>query len=147
VTSAQISHDPIPFPLVALPSPQTWPPLEEDEQEKLVLSHMEDVKQVARSILRRLPASVQMDDLIQTGSIGLIDAARRFSPCRNLPFRQYARIRITGAIFEVCASSIGPLARHFEPASRNSTMQPAPWSRSSDANLLAKRLPTPWGWT
>jgi RNA polymerase sigma factor for flagellar operon FliA len=61
---------------------------------------MEDVKQVARSILRRLPASVQLDDLIQAGSIGLIDAAKRFSPCRNLPFRQYARIRITGAIFD-----------------------------------------------
>lgn len=61
---------------------------------------MEDVKQVARSILRRLPASVQLDDLIQAGSIGLMDAARRFGSYRNLPFRQYARIRITGAIFD-----------------------------------------------
>ena len=72
----------------------------QEEQEQLVLSHLDDVKQVARSILRRLPASVQLDDLIQAGSIGLIDAARRFGPYRNLPFRQYARIRITGAIFD-----------------------------------------------
>jgi RNA polymerase sigma factor for flagellar operon FliA len=43
---------------------------------------------------------VQLDDLIQAGSIGLMDAARRFGPHRNLPFRQYARIRITGAIFD-----------------------------------------------
>ncbi len=55
---------------------------------------------IARSIARRLPASVQLDDLIQAGSIGLIDAARRFGANRNLPFRLYARIRITGAIFD-----------------------------------------------
>jgi RNA polymerase sigma factor for flagellar operon FliA len=61
---------------------------------------LDDVKQVARSILRRLPASVQLDDLIQAGSVGLLDAARRFGPNRNLPFRLYARIRITGAIFD-----------------------------------------------
>jgi RNA polymerase sigma factor for flagellar operon FliA len=74
--------------------------LTEDEQEKLVLSHMDDVRQLARSIVRRLPASVQIDDLIQAGCIGLIDAAKRYGPSRNLPFRQYARIRITGAIFD-----------------------------------------------
>jgi RNA polymerase sigma factor for flagellar operon FliA len=72
----------------------------EDEQERLVLTHIEEVKQVARSIVRRLPASVQLDDLIQAGSVGLIDAAKRFGAHRNLPFRQYARIRITGAIFD-----------------------------------------------
>ncbi|MDR3763424.1 MAG: FliA/WhiG family RNA polymerase sigma factor [Acidobacteriota bacterium] len=71
-----------------------------EEQHDLVVSHLEDVKMVARGILRRLPPSVQLDDLIQAGSIGLVDAARRFGPSRNLPFRQYARIRITGAIFD-----------------------------------------------
>jgi RNA polymerase sigma factor for flagellar operon FliA len=95
VTSTHLSYDV--FPLLPLPSSEA---LREDEQEKLVLSHIDDVKQVAHSILRRLPASVQLDDLIQAGSVGLIDAARRFAPGRNLPFRQYARIRITGAIFD-----------------------------------------------
>lgn len=70
------------------------------DEEQLILGHMDDVKQVARSILRRLPTSVQLDDLIQAGSLGLIDAARRFGAGHNLPFRQYARIRITGAIFD-----------------------------------------------
>jgi RNA polymerase sigma factor for flagellar operon FliA len=87
------------FPLPFFPSPST-DTFTEDAQEKLVLSHMEDVKQVAHSILRRLPASVQLDDLIQAGSIGLMDAARRFGPSHNLSFRQYARIRISGAIFD-----------------------------------------------
>lgn len=97
MTSTQCFAESIPFPFFPPPSPETLP---EDEQEQLVLEHMNDVKQVARSILRRLPASVQLDDLIQAGSLGLIDAARRYGPYRNLPFRQYARIRITGAIFD-----------------------------------------------
>jgi RNA polymerase sigma factor for flagellar operon FliA len=97
VSTTHFSSDFLSF---ALPPPQSSTAPPEDEQEKLVLSHMEDVRQVARSILRRLPASVQLDDLIQAGSVGLIDAARRFGPGRNLPFRQYARIRISGAIFD-----------------------------------------------
>lgn len=97
MTSAHLAPEPSSFPFFPPPSAE---PLPENEQEQLVLAHMDDVKQVARSILRRLPASVQLDDLIQAGSIGLIDAARRFGPTRNLPFRQYARIRITGAIFD-----------------------------------------------
>jgi RNA polymerase sigma factor for flagellar operon FliA len=95
VTSAHFFADLFPF----LPPPPSEP-LPEDEQERLVLSHMRDVKQVAHSIQRRLPASVQLDDLIQAGSIGLIDASRRFEAHRNMSFRQYARIRITGAIFD-----------------------------------------------
>lgn len=96
------AHYSAPLPSFPPPVSESLPleTLPEDEQEKLVLSHMEDVKIVARSIVRRLPSSVQLDDLIQAGSIGLIDAARRFGPNRNLPFRQYARIRITGAIFD-----------------------------------------------
>jgi RNA polymerase sigma factor for flagellar operon FliA len=102
VTSAQLHSDPLPVPFFPPPVSDALPreALPEDEQEKLVLSHMGDVKQVARSILRRLPSSVQLDDLIQAGSIGLIDAARRFGSNSALPFRQYARIRITGAIFD-----------------------------------------------
>jgi len=97
VTSAHFSPDLLPPPFFPPPPFETVP---EDEQEQLVLAHMEEVKQIARSILRRLPASVQFDDLVQAGSLGLIDAARRFGPQRDLPFHQYARIRITGAIFD-----------------------------------------------
>lgn len=97
MTSSQLSFDAVPLPFLPPPALEILP---EDEQERLILSHRDDVRQVARSILRRLPASVQLDDLIQAGSLGLIDAARRFGTSRNLPFRQYARIRITGAIFD-----------------------------------------------
>jgi RNA polymerase sigma factor for flagellar operon FliA len=70
------------------------------EQEEFVLRYMPEVHRIARGILRRLPRSVELDDLVQAGSMGLIDAARRFGPRHHLPFRQYARIRISGAIFD-----------------------------------------------
>jgi RNA polymerase sigma factor for flagellar operon FliA len=70
------------------------------KQEECVLRHMPEVYRIARGILRRLPSSVELDDVVQAGSLGLIDAARRFGPRHRLPFRQYARIRISGAIFD-----------------------------------------------
>lgn len=102
VTSAQPTPEPLPVPFFSLPAAANIAAitLSEAQQQQLVLAYLDEVKHVARSILRRLPSSVQLDDLIQAGSVGLIDAARRFGPARNLPFRQYARIRITGAIFD-----------------------------------------------
>lgn len=97
VTTPQISPNLPAFPIPPSPPPGT---LDEEEQHELVIRHMQDVKQIARSILRRLPNSVQLDDLIQAGALGLIDAARRFGRERNLPFAQYARIRISGSIFD-----------------------------------------------
>ncbi len=98
MTSAQaISPNPSTFSYFPPPYAESQ---RDDAQQQLVLSHMNEVRQVAHSILRRLPASVQLDDLIQAGSIGLIDAAKRFVPGRNLPFRRYARIRISGAIYD-----------------------------------------------
>ena len=91
------------FPFSPYSEPQAAGALGElgrEEQERLVLEHLADVKQIARNILRRLPSFVQLDDLIQAGSIGLIDAARRFGPAHKMAFRQYARIRISGAIFD-----------------------------------------------
>jgi len=82
------------------------------QQDELILAHMDDVRQIARSVLRRLPASVQLDDLIQAGSLGLLDAARRYGAQRSIPFRQYARIRIAGAIMD-SLRELDWASRHF----------------------------------
>jgi RNA polymerase sigma factor FliA len=66
----------------------------------LVLEHLPDVRNVALSIARRLPRHVQLDDLIQAGTLGLIDAVTRFDRQRPVGMRQYVRIRITGAILD-----------------------------------------------
>jgi RNA polymerase sigma factor for flagellar operon FliA len=66
----------------------------------LVESHATLVKRIAYHLMSRLPASVQVDDLIQAGMIGLIDASRKFDPDQGASFETYAGIRIRGAMLD-----------------------------------------------
>lgn len=58
------------------------------------------VKRIAYHLLARLPASVQVDDLIQAGMLGLLDAARRYDPAQGAAFATFAEPRIRGAMFD-----------------------------------------------
>ncbi|MDB5805690.1 MAG: hypothetical protein JWN73_3012 [Betaproteobacteria bacterium] len=58
------------------------------------------VKRMAHHLLARLPASVQADDLIQAGMIGLMDAAGRFEEGHGAQFETYASQRIKGAMLD-----------------------------------------------
>jgi len=58
------------------------------------------VKAVASRIKRRLPAHVDVEDLVQTGMIGLLEASTRFDASRKVEFSSYATTRITGAILD-----------------------------------------------
>jgi len=58
------------------------------------------VRFIAARIASSIPASVELDDLIQNGTLGLIDAVRRFDPSKGIPFPAYARYRIRGAILD-----------------------------------------------
>jgi RNA polymerase sigma factor FliA len=58
------------------------------------------VRAIARRIKRRLPAFVDVDDLVQTGMLGLFEASQRFDPSRVTDFSSYANPRITGAILD-----------------------------------------------
>jgi len=58
------------------------------------------VRQVAFRLARRLPRYVDVDDLVNIGMIGLIDAVDRFEPDRATSFSAYARIRVQGAIVD-----------------------------------------------
>lgn len=66
----------------------------------LVREHATLVKKIAHHLLARLPASVQAEDLIQAGMIGLIEAARNFDETKGASFTTYAGIRIRGAILD-----------------------------------------------
>jgi RNA polymerase sigma factor for flagellar operon FliA len=66
----------------------------------LVLANADLVKRIACHLLARMPPNVEVDDLIQAGMLGLIDAARRYSADRGAAFRSYAGIRIRGAILD-----------------------------------------------
>ncbi len=58
------------------------------------------VRRVAYKIAARLPHSVEIDDLISSGVLGLIDAVEKFDPAKSNNFRSYAEIRIRGAILD-----------------------------------------------
>lgn len=65
-----------------------------------VVEHEQLVKRIAYHLMSRLPASVQADDLIQAGMIGLIEASRKFDPEQGASFETYAGIRIRGAMLD-----------------------------------------------
>ena len=58
------------------------------------------VKRIAYHLLARLPASVQVDDLIQSGMIGLFEAASNFDNSKGASFETFAGIRIRGAMLD-----------------------------------------------
>lgn len=58
------------------------------------------VKRIAYHLMARLPPSVQQDDLIQAGLIGLLEALRNYDPTQGASFQTYARIRIRGAMLD-----------------------------------------------
>lgn len=58
------------------------------------------VRKLALQLLARLPASVELDDLIQAGMIGLLDAARRYQEIVDAQFETYATARIRGAMLD-----------------------------------------------
>lgn len=68
--------------------------------EALVMRHAELVKRIAYHLAGRLPASVEVDDLIQAGMLGLLEAAANYTADRGASFETYAGIRIRGAMLD-----------------------------------------------
>lgn len=68
--------------------------------EQLIERHSPLVKRIAHHLQARLPASVQIDDLIQAGLIGLLEASRNYDASKGASFETYAGIRIRGAMID-----------------------------------------------
>jgi len=66
----------------------------------LLEQHTVLVKRIAYHLLARLPASVLVDDLIQSGMIGLFEAANNFDNSKGASFETFAGIRIRGAMLD-----------------------------------------------
>ncbi len=70
------------------------------DRERLILEHLPQVRLIARRIHDRLPESVSLDDLISTGTVGLISAIDRFDASQNVKLKTYAEYKIRGAILD-----------------------------------------------
>ena len=89
---------------------------------RLILAYSPIVKYAAGRMASRMPAHVEIADLISYGMVGLIQAVERFEPERGIKFEAYAGTRIRGAIFDELRSldwvprSVRGEAREIEKA-------------------------------
>jgi RNA polymerase sigma factor for flagellar operon FliA len=72
----------------------------QDNSEALVLAHLGLVKRVALHLKVRIPPFMELDELIQVGMIGLLEAARAYNPTKGIEFESFALSRVRGAILD-----------------------------------------------
>lgn len=81
--------------------------------DELIAQYVPLVKRIAYHLLNRLPDSVQVDDLIQAGMLGLLEASKNYNSAQGASFETYAGIRIKGAMLdEVRRSDWTPRSVH-----------------------------------
>ena len=84
-------------------SQETFEPseiIERKDRNAMIMEGISLVKYIAHRIASRIPAHVEVGDLINSGIMGLIEATERFEPERNVKFKTYAEQRIRGAILD-----------------------------------------------
>ncbi|MBI3186299.1 MAG: RNA polymerase sigma factor FliA [Gammaproteobacteria bacterium] len=74
--------------------------VQKQQRDQRILDHIGLVKRIAYHLLHRLPASIQVDDLIQAGTIGLMEASKHYDASQGASFETYAGIRIRGAMLD-----------------------------------------------
>lgn len=86
---------------MAIPSPQnTYAQVKNGSIESLVEQYLPLVKRIAHHLTGRLPPSVAVDDMIQAGIIGLIEASKKFDSSKGASFETFAGIRIRGSMLD-----------------------------------------------
>ena len=68
--------------------------------DELMTEYAPFVKRIAYHMMTRLPSSVQLEDIVQTGMIGLFEALKAYDVSKGASFETYARIRIQGSMID-----------------------------------------------
>jgi RNA polymerase sigma factor for flagellar operon FliA len=95
------------------------------ERQALIEAHLPQVRYLAERMLAKLPPSVDRDDLIGAGVLGLLDAVEKYDELRGVQFKTYAETRIRGAMLDSLrdldwsSRSLRVRAREIEVAARN----------------------------
>lgn len=71
-----------------------------NDKDECLREYSQLVKRIAHQMMTKLPYSVQIDDIIQAGMMGLLDAASRYDEFRGAQFETYASQRIRGAMLD-----------------------------------------------
>ncbi len=69
-------------------------------RDRLVVEYAPLIKYIAQKIAARLPTNIELDDLMSSGVIGLMDAIEKYDSSRDNKFKTYAEFRIRGAILD-----------------------------------------------
>lgn len=123
-------------------------PLPPADEAQLMQTHAGLVRRIALHLAARLPSHVDLDDLIQAGVIGLLEAARHYSGERGASFETYAGIRIRGAMLDElrhtdwAPRSVHRRQREVSDAIRKIEQQTGREARDAE---IAERLALPLG--
>lgn len=112
-------------------------------QDELVEVHASLVKRIAYHLISRLPSCVQVDDLIQSGMIGLLEAARNYDATQGASFETYAGIRIRGSMLdEIRKGDWTPRSLHRKVREISQAMREIETEQGRDArdSEVAERL-------
>ena len=71
-----------------------------EEKNKIILEYTPLIRFIAKKISIRLPANIELEDLVSSGVIGLMDAVDKYDSTRDNKFKTYAEFRIRGAILD-----------------------------------------------
>lgn len=113
------------------------------DEERLLLEQLPQVRYIARRIHDRLPAHVQLDDLVQAGIVGLIEALHKYDPTKNVELKTYAKYRIQGAILDNLRDldwSPRPLRKKARQLEQAHQRLRARWGRPATEPELATEL-------
>lgn len=72
----------------------------EHNRDTLITENFEIVKKIAFHFAGRVGTRMEVQDLMQLGMVGLVEAANKYSPQKDVPFEAYAKLRIQGAIVD-----------------------------------------------
>jgi RNA polymerase sigma factor FliA len=105
------------------------------DRDRLVIAHLPFLKAIAMNMHANLPSHVDVNDLVQAGILGLLEAANNFDPSKHVLFSTFARHRVKGAILDSL--------RRLDWASRNLRRgQRQIEAATRDLTLVLRRSPT-----
>lgn len=119
---------------------------EGQDLDALVTKQAPLVKRIAYHLMGRLPASVQVDDLIQAGMMGLLEAAKNYDASQGASFETYAGIRIRGSMLdEIRKGDWAPRSLHRKVREITAVVRQIEGEKGRDArdSEVAERLDMP----
>jgi RNA polymerase sigma factor for flagellar operon FliA len=128
------------------PSTAAAPGLSADEIRALVEEHLPLVQHVLYQVAAHYPRHADREELAQSATLGLVEAAHRYDPSRGVPFARWASVRIRGAIVDAARAldfaprSVRAAAREVEEAQSTLTSQ---LGRTPTADEIATQMGVP----